>query len=52
MIPITKDEAIFLRNQKRVHCHVSRPTRNKKYFLAEEPAALRMLELYRKNKNK
>lgn len=46
VIPITKEEAMFLR-EHRAQRYISRPTRNKKYFMAEEPAALRLLELCR-----
>lgn len=46
MVPITKEEAMFLR-EHRAQRYISRPTRNKKYFMAEEPAALRLLERFR-----
>lgn len=47
IIPITKDEAMYLRNVKKVRCHISKPTRNGKRYMEENPYALRALDKYR-----
>lgn len=47
IVSITKDEAAFMRKQKRVNCFIPRKTTHGKYFLTEEAAALRLLEAYR-----
>lgn len=47
IVPITKDEAMFMRKQKWVKCYIPPKTTHGKYFLTEEADALRLLEEYR-----
>lgn len=52
IVPITKDEAMFMRRQKRVKCYIPPKTTHGKYFLTEEADALQLLKEYRAGKLK
>lgn len=48
IIPITKDEAMFMRTRKKVH--ITKPTRHGKRFMEERADALALLREYRAGK--
>ena len=48
IIPITKDEAMFIRSRKNVH--ISKPTRHGKRFMEEDVSAMKLLKEYRSGK--
>lgn len=48
IVPITKDEAMFIRSRKKVH--ISKPTRHGKRFMEEDESTMKLLKEYRSGK--